>query len=167
MERRKFLGLCAGTAAIGTMGYAMGLFSKVEAAAKGDFPHQLTEAQWREKLTDAEFRVLRKEGTEPSRSSPLDAEKRDGVFVCKGCANELYSSADKFDSGTGWPSFTQPIRPEAIGTSKDFKLILPRTEVHCANCGGHLGHVFDDGPEPTGLRYCMNGIAMNFIPAAQ
>ena len=123
-----------------------------------------TDAEWRRRLSPAAYQVLRHEDTEPPFSSPLDKEKRRGTFVCAGCNNELYSSATKFDSGTGWPSFYRPL-PGAVGTSTDFKLGYPRTEVHCADCGGHLGHVFKDGPKPTGLRYCMNGLAMKFRPA--
>ena len=123
-----------------------------------------TDAEWRRRLSPAAYQVLRHEDTEPPFSSPLDKEKRRGTFVCAGCNNELYSSATKFDSGTGWPSFYRPL-PGAIGQSTDYKLGYPRKEIHCADCGGHLGHVFDDGPPPTGLRYCMNGLAMKFRPA--
>lgn len=129
------------------------------------FPLQLSEQEWKEKLSPDAYKVLRKHGTEPAFSSPLNDEKRDGVFHCKGCDHPVYSSDAKYDSGTGWPSFWEPYNAEAVGTSKDFKLIYTRTEVHCANCGGHLGHVFEDGPQPTGLRYCMNGVAMTFAPA--
>jgi len=120
-----------------------------------------TEAEWRAKLTPEQFQVLRKHGTERPGSSPLNEEHRAGVFRCAGCGTPVYRSETKFESGTGWPSFFAPI-DGAIETSTDFKLIYPRTEVHCRVCGGHLGHVFKDGPEPTGLRYCMNGVAMTF-----
>ncbi|WP_156840844.1 peptide-methionine (R)-S-oxide reductase MsrB [Novosphingobium aquimarinum] len=134
-----------------------------DAEAKG-FPVSYSEAEWRKRLTPAQFQILRKEGTERPYSSPLNEEKRKGTFVCAADGNALFSSATKFESGTGWPSFWKPL-PGAIGTSRDFKLGYPRTEVHCAKCGGHLGHVFDDGPKPTGKRYCMNGDAMKFRPA--
>ena len=124
-----------------------------------------TEAEWRAKLTPEQFYVLRKHGTERPGSSPLNEEHRAGVFKCAGCGTPVYRSETKFDSGTGWPSFFAPIEG-AIETSTDFKLIYPRTEVHCRVCGGHLGHVFKDGPKPSGLRYCMNGVAMNFEPDA-
>ena len=121
----------------------------------------MSEAEWRRKLSPAAFNVLRKEGTERPFSSPLDAEKRAGVFACAGCGLPLFSSRTKFDSRTGWPSFYAPLS-NAVGTRTDYKIGLPRTEVHCRRCGGHLGHVFDDGPKPTGKRYCMNGVAMVF-----
>ncbi|NBV54320.1 MAG: peptide-methionine (R)-S-oxide reductase [Proteobacteria bacterium] len=122
----------------------------------------LTADEWRKRLTPEQFRVLREHGTERAGSSPLDKEKRAGLYHCAGCDLELYDAAHKYDSGTGWPSFYQPIRPEAIGTSEDRGWLGVRTEVHCARCKGHLGHVFEDGPKPTGLRYCMNGVAMVF-----
>ena len=123
-----------------------------------------SEAEWRQRLTSAQYAVLRDHGTERPFSSPLDREKRDGLFQCAGCANALFSSKTKFDSGTGWPSFWKPL-PNAVNERRDTSLGMVRDEVNCRRCGGHLGHVFDDGPAPTGLRYCMNGIALSFVPA--
>jgi peptide-methionine (R)-S-oxide reductase len=128
-------------------------------------PLVLTDAQWKQRLTPAQYHVLREEGTERAGTSPLNDEKRKGTFVCAGCDLELFRSDMKFDSGTGWPSFFTTL-PGAVATKRDFKLFLPRTEYHCARCGGHQGHVFDDGPKPTGLRYCNNGVALKFIPVA-
>ena len=122
----------------------------------------LTKEVWRQQLSADAFHVLREHGTERAHSSPLNDESRQGVYVCAGCDLELFSSQAKFNSGTGWPSFFETL-PESIETSTDFKLILPRTEYHCASCGGHHGHVFKDGPRPTGLRYCNNGVALRFI----
>lgn len=124
-----------------------------------------SEAQWRQDLTPQQFEVLRKHGTERPRSSPLDKTYAEGEYRCAGCGQPLFSSAAKFNSGTGWPSFYEPLE-NAIGSSTDFKLTYSRTEIHCRRCGGHLGHVFDDGPAPTGKRYCMNGVALTFVPAA-
>ncbi len=128
---------------------------------------QLTDSQWHELLPGDRFAVLRDNATEPSGSSPLDKEKRAGTFICAGCNLPLFSSINKFDSHTGWPSFWKPLYADNIGTKRDFKLILPRTEYHCARCGGHQGHIFDDGPQPTGLRYCNNGLALKFVPEDQ
>jgi peptide-methionine (R)-S-oxide reductase len=122
------------------------------------------DAEWRKLLTPAQFEVLRKSGTEPPFSSALLHEKRKGLFACAGCKQELFSSATKFESGTGWPSFWMPLE-SAVGTSRDISFGMVRTAVFCARCGGHQGHVFEDGPRPTGLRYCMNGVAMTFQPA--
>jgi peptide-methionine (R)-S-oxide reductase len=126
------------------------------------FPVTKSDPDWRATLTAAQYRVLREHATERPFSSPLNHEKRRGTFVCAGCGQPLYSSANKYESGTGWPSFWAPIE-NAIGTSVDRSYLMVRTEVHCGRCGGHLGHVFPDGPKPTGLRYCMNGNAMQFI----
>jgi peptide-methionine (R)-S-oxide reductase len=125
-----------------------------------------TDAEWKQLLSPAAYQVLRHEDTEPPFSSPLNNEHRKGIFACAGCALDLYSSDTKFDSGTGWPSFYRPLT-NAVATKTDRTLGMSRTEVHCRRCGGHLGHVFDDGPRPTGLRYCMNGLAMAFKPAAK
>lgn len=123
----------------------------------------LSKGEWENRLTEAEFYVLRNEGTERPGSSPLDNEKRPGTFVCAGCALPLFKTEMKFDSGTGWPSFFTFI-DAALDTKRDFKMLLPRTEYHCSRCGGHQGHVFKDGPQPTGLRYCNNGVALDFVP---
>jgi peptide-methionine (R)-S-oxide reductase len=142
---------------------ALGACGVSPAAAK-TWRVSYTEAEWRKRLTSDEYHILREAGTERPFTSPLDEEHRKGTFQCKGCANELFGSRTKYDSHTGWPSFWKPL-PGGVGTSTDRKLGYPRTEVHCADCGGHLGHVFDDGPRPTGKRYCMNGLAMRFRPA--
>ena len=129
------------------------------------FEVRYSEAEWRRRLTPEQFDVLRTEATEPPFTSPLLAEKRQGLYHCAGCELALYSSEAKFDSRTGWPSFTAAL-PDAVRTGTDYKLLFPRNEVHCRRCGGHLGHVFDDGPPPTGKRHCINGIALAFKPAA-
>ena len=127
------------------------------------FPVTKTDEEWRKILTPEQFAVLREEATEPPGSSPLDHEKREGTFVCAGCELALFTSKMKFDSGTGWPSFFTTI-PGHVGTKQDFALLMPRTEYHCVRCGGHQGHVFDDGPQPTGQRWCNNGVALKFVP---
>ncbi len=126
---------------------------------------KLSDADWRQRLTPQQYDILRKHGTERAGSSPLDHEKRKGTFACAGCDLPLFSSDTKFESGTGWPSFYQPL-PNAVATTTDRSFFMVRTEVHCRRCEGHLGHVFDDGPKPTGLRYCMNGLALKFMPQA-
>ena len=126
-------------------------------------PLKLSDAEWKKKLTPQQYHILREEGTEPAGTSPLDKEKRPGVFACAGCGLPLFTTAMKYDSGTGWPSFFTTI-PDVFETKRDFKLILPRTEYHCVRCGGHHGHVFGDGPPPTGERWCNNGLALRFIP---
>jgi len=122
----------------------------------------VTDEEWKQRLTPDQFYVLREQGTERPNSSPLNDVKEAGTFICAGCGSPLFTTSAKYESGTGWPSFFQPVYQDAVTLSTDFKLILPRTEVSCSNCSGHLGHVFDDGPQPTGQRYCMNGIAMVF-----
>jgi len=128
------------------------------------FEITMTEDEWRARLTPAQFAVLRDEDTEAAGSSPLNKEHRKGVYHCAGCDLPLYASETKYESGTGWPSFWQAL-PRAVATKDDSSLFSRRTEVHCRRCGGHLGHVFDDGPEPSGKRYCMNGVALRFVPA--
>jgi peptide-methionine (R)-S-oxide reductase len=126
---------------------------------------RLTEAEWQKRLTPAQFQVLRQEGTERAGTSPLNMEKRKGIYHCVGCDLALFDSTTKYDSGTGWPSFFDHL-PGTLKTKTDFKMVYPRKEYHCARCGGHHGHVFDDGPKPTGLRYCNNGVALKFVVAA-
>jgi peptide-methionine (R)-S-oxide reductase len=127
------------------------------------FPFELSEDEWRKRLGPEAYNVLRRHGTERAGTSPLDKEKRTGTFQCAGCGKPLFDSQTKFNSGTGWPSFFQPLEG-AVDMTVDKSFFMTRTEVHCANCGGHLGHVFEDGPKPTGLRYCMNGVSLKFEP---
>lgn len=162
MSRRGLLGaasVAAGVALIGGWRLSGGA-----AEAKERFEITRTPQQWKKMLSPAQYRVLREEGTERAGSSPLNKEHRRGTYHCAGCALPVFRSQDKFESGTGWPSFTRPISGN-VGTKPDNSLFFSRTEVHCRRCGGHLGHVFDDGPKPTGKRYCMNGVAMTFKAA--
>jgi peptide-methionine (R)-S-oxide reductase len=158
MTRRSLLSL------LSAIGFAPGPAPAAgERAAPGGAERlQLSDAEWKKRLTPAQYDVLRREGTERPFSSPLNDEKRRGRFLCAGCDHPLFTSEMKFDSGTGWPSFFTTL-PGAFATSTDFKLVLPRTEYHCARCGGHHGHVFDDGPPPTRKRYCNNGVALKFV----
>ncbi|MGN6551418.1 MAG: peptide-methionine (R)-S-oxide reductase MsrB [Pararhizobium sp.] len=164
MNRRNFLLAGAGLAAFAGAG-AVGFGRPSAEAAEGKFPVTLTDAEWRKKLTPAQYDILRQEGTEPPFTSPLLHEKRAGIFHCAGCDQAVYSSKTKFDSGTGWPSFYQAIAG-GVATKADTSMFMVRTEVHCARCGGHLGHVFDDGPPPTGKRHCIDGLALTFQPKA-
>ena len=152
-------------AALGSLAAAaaLTLFSRGGAAAPA---LKKSKGEWKRLLPADRYEILFEEGTERAGSSPLDREKRDGTFVCAACLQPLFDSSRKYDSGTGWPSFWEPL-PAAVGTKTDFKLILPRREYHCARCGGHQGHVFDDGPKPTGLRYCNNGLALQFVPRGE
>ncbi|HEV2865278.1 MAG TPA: peptide-methionine (R)-S-oxide reductase MsrB [Allosphingosinicella sp.] len=161
MSKRTFLGSAGAAAAAGIAAVVAGRGAEASAEV---FEVNLTPAQWRARLTPEQFRVLRQRGTERSGSSPLNREHRRGIFACAGCDLPVYRSQDKFESGTGWPSFVRAI-PGNVRTRPDNTLFMSRTEVHCRRCGGHLGHVFDDGPPPTGQRWCMNGVALKFLPA--
>lgn len=156
MNRRVFLGAAAATA------IAAAMWQIDTDDAQAAYPLTLGDSEWRKRLSPQAYAVLRQKSTEHPFTSPLNKEKREGVYDCAGCEQRLFLSTTKFDSGTGWPSFYRPING-AVLTTKDYELGYPRTEVHCARCGGHLGHVFEDGPKPTGLRYCMNGVAMRFV----
>ena len=163
MFDRRNLTLAGIGAAIAAAAAALTRSGSQEAvAASGTFEVTKTDAEWRDMLTSDQYYVLRKHGTERAGTSPLDKQYGPGTYACAGCDLPLFSSATKFDSGTGWPSFYAPLE-NAVGTTSDRSLFMARTEVHCRRCGGHLGHVFDDGPKPTGLRYCMNGVALKFI----
>jgi peptide-methionine (R)-S-oxide reductase len=162
MKRRNLFLL--GTAAAAALIATRGMRRPAAAAASQSYEVTHTDAEWQKLLTPAQYNILRQQGTEPPFSSPLLNEHRAGTFDCAGCALPLYSSKTKFDSGTGWPSFWAPL-PHAVLTSDDSSFGMDRTEVHCRRCGGHLGHVFPDGPPPTGQRYCMDGLALTFTPA--
>lgn len=162
-QGRRFA-LVAGTSTLGlAIASALGWRPRAALAAEARFEVSHSDEEWRKLLTADQYGVLRKEGTERPYSSPLNDEHREGLFACAGCNLDAFSSKTKFDSKTGWPSFWQPL-PNAVGLTEDKTLGMTRTEVHCRRCGGHLGHVFDDGPKPTGQRYCMNGLALKFTP---
>lgn len=158
LDRRRLLASLGASAALSAL-------AACSRATAREYPVHFSDAEWRKRLTREQYYILREKGTEPPFTSPLLNEHRAGTFVCAADGNPLFASQTKYDSGTGWPSFWKPLSG-AIGTSTDWEAGYPRTEVHCARCGGHLGHVFDDGPRPTGKRYCMNGDALQFKPAA-
>lgn len=168
MTRREMLLGGAGTLALLVAGgtfWTMRGTSRASAASEENFEITRTDDEWRALLSPEQYNVLRQEGTERAFTSPLNEEKRAGLFLCAGCDLPVYSSETKYDSGTGWPSFWDAL-PDAIGTKEDNTFFMTRTECHCSRCGGHLGHIFDDGPPPTGKRHCINGVAMTFRPGA-
>ena len=164
VTRREILLGSAGAAALAAAGVGIVKWQDGEATAKGRFAVAKTPEEWREILTPEQYAILRDADTERAWTSPHNQEKREGIFACAGCDLPLFKSETKFESGTGWPSFYEPIEG-AIGKEKDFSWGMLRDEVHCSRCGGHLGHLFNDGPKPTGLRYCLNGLSLKFIPA--
>ncbi|MFD1342388.1 peptide-methionine (R)-S-oxide reductase MsrB [Litorisediminicola beolgyonensis] len=157
MNRRHFMTTTAA---------ALGLGPTLARAAEGEFEVTRTDAEWKAMLTDLEYKVMREEGTERAFTSPLNDIKEPGTFLCKGCDLPLYATAQKFDSGTGWPSFWAPVDEANVETKTDRSFFMTRTEVHCRRCGSHLGHIFEDGPPPTGLRHCINGVSLTFTPAS-
>jgi peptide-methionine (R)-S-oxide reductase len=165
MNRRMLLKVIAALG-VGYLARGLGFLSAQAKEPERQFEVTKTAEEWRATLTPEQYKVLREEWTEPPYRNRYHDHKGDGLYACAGCELSLFSSTTKYDSRTGWPSFWEPVRPSAVGTKTDYKLIFPRTEVHCARCGGHLGHIFKDGPPPTGLRYCINSAALTFTPVS-